>query len=417
MKIAIVGAGVSGLVAAHLLHQHHAITVFEAAGHVGGHAQTTTVDRPEGRYALDTGFIVLNDRTYPTFSALLRNLLVPTQRTHMGFSVSSDFEDFEYAGTPQGLFAQRRNAVSPRFLRMVADLVRFNRAMRDLLTTDCTGPSVQEFLTANGYSSDFIDRLIVPQACAIWSSAPSQMWSFPIRFLAEFFGNHGLLSVRDRPRWETVCGGSRTYVDKLKAPFADHIHTSAPVAAIERYPTHVEVASRSSGRERFDAVVLACHADQALALLADPTACEAAVLSAFPYASNDAVLHTDARMLPKHPHVRQAWNYHLLREPRTRTTVTYSLNRLQQIDAPVEFCVTLNLSDRIAPDAVIDSFTYAHPVYTSAGRAAQARRTEISGCNRTYYCGAYWRWGFHEDGAWSAVEATRPLLEGELVAA
>ncbi len=404
MRIAIIGAGVAGLTAAHRLHPDHEITVFEAGDHVGGHTNTIDVDLGGRQWAVDTGFIVCNDRTYPHFLALLDELGVGTQDTHMGFSVS-DGADFEYAGTPRGAVCSRANVTSVSYWRMLGELRRFNGEMAALLQTDeDADTSLGEFLRRGRYSRMFVERLIVPQASAVWSAPPVQMQSFPVRFLAEFFRNHGMLGFRDRPQWMTVVGGSARYVDALTAPFADQIRTRTPVQAVTRADTHVDVVT-DDGVERFDEVVLACHADQALGMLTDADACEREILGALPYQPNEAVLHTDERLLPRREAARQAWNFHLLSEPKDRTTVTYSMNRLQRLDAPVEFCVTLNLTERIDPAHIIATVPYAHPVYTPDGIAAQGRHHEISGVRRTHYAGAYWRWGFHEDGVWSGLRA------------
>jgi predicted NAD/FAD-binding protein len=404
VRIAIVGGGVSGIVAAHQLHARHEIVLFEANDYLGGHTNTVTVERAAGAHHIDTGFIVLNDRNYPQFNRLLSEAGVATQPTHMGFSVRGEDEDFEYAGTPRGLFAQRANLARPRVWRMIADLLHFNRGLRALLSSGEPGPSLGEWVEQRGYSRSFIDRLIVPQASAVWSADPAQLWSFPVRFLAEFFANHGMLGFRDRPGWQTVAGGSRRYVEALSRPFAGRIRCSAPVEAVTRDERGVSLRVRGSS-ERFDEVVLACHADQALGLLADASPLEHELLCAFPYQPNEAVLHTDERLLPLRHAVRQAWNYHLFAQPRPCTTVTYYMNHLQRLDTPEHFCVSLNVTDRIDPAKIIRVIPYTHPVYTPAGVAAQSRWREISGVRRTHYCGAYWGWGFHEDGVTSALRA------------
>jgi len=410
MRIAIVGGGVSGLVAAHRLHGRHEVTLFEAGRHLGGHANTVTVERPSGTWHLDTGFIVLNDRNYPRFREILSACGVALAPSHMGFSVKGEDEDFEYAGTPRGVFAQRANLRRPAFWRMLADLVRFNRALA-AVTAAGAGErrSLGQFVDEGRYSRWFIERLIVPQASAVWSADPASMWSFPVRFLAEFFANHGMLGFRDRPRWQTVAGGSHRYVQALSRPFSDRIRLASPVRSLRREQDGVALALAGGGSERFDEVVIACHADQALALLEDPSERERELLGSFPYQRNEAVLHTDAALLPRRRDARQAWNYHLFARPRPATTVTYYLNHLQRLDAPEDFCVTLNLSDRIDPAKVIATFDYAHPVYTEAAVAAQARQDEISPARRTRCCGAYWGWGFHEDGVVSALRAVAGL--------
>ncbi len=404
MRIAVVGAGVSGLVVAHLLHPAHEVTVFEACGYAGGHTNTIRVDTPNETHQVDTGFIVFNDRNYPSFELLLRRLGVAWQPSTMSFSVSDGIGDFEYSSTsPNGLFAKRAHLLTPWFLRMVADLARFNRAARELLDDRAPDVSLREWLEQHRFSPAFVERLIVPQASAVWSAAPRQMWSFPARFLVEFFDNHGMLAFRGRPRWRTVRGGSARYVEALTAPFSHRLRLGTPVQAVTRHHDHVLVKPRDGEAERFDQVVLATHSDQALALLADASDREHEILGAIPYQRNEAVLHTDARMLPRRRRAWASWNYHLLAEPKPLTTVTYHMNRLQSLRAEQELCVTLNHSDTIDPARVIHRISYAHPVYTQAGVAAQARVGEIDGRNRTHFCGAYWGWGFHEDGVVSAL--------------
>jgi predicted NAD/FAD-binding protein len=402
MRIAIVGAGVSGLVTAHLLQRTHDITLFEAGGYAGGHTNTVTVETEAGVHHVDTGFIVFNDRNYPRFERLLRRLNVAWQPSSMTFSVSDEHGDFEYNGaSPNGLFAKRAHLVTPWFHRMVADLVRFNREARRLLASR-EDPSLRGWLEERGYSRAFVERLIVPQASAVWSADPEQMWRFPARFLAEFFDNHGMLGLTGRPRWRTIEGGSRRYVEMLIAPLRVRLDT--PVRAIARHHDHVTVDG-----EPFDQVVIAAHADQALAMLADATDREHEVLGAFPYQPNEAVLHTDRRLLPKRRRAWASWNYHLLEEPSGLPTVTYHMNRLQNLEAREEYCVTLNRTEAIDPEHVIRTIPYAHPVYTTAGVAAQARHHEISGHGRTHFCGAYWGWGFHEDGVASAARVAERL--------
>ncbi|MGB0093343.1 MAG: FAD-dependent oxidoreductase [Solirubrobacteraceae bacterium] len=404
MKVAVVGAGVSGLVVAHLLHPAHEVTVFETNGYAGGHTNTIRVDTPNETHEVDTGFIVFNDRNYPNFERLLRRVGVAWQPSTMSFSVSDGVGDFEYSsGSPNGLFAKRAHLVTPWFHRMVADLARFNRAARELLDDHAPDVSLRAWLEHHRFSRTFIERLIVPQASAVWSAAPRQMWSFPARFLAEFFDNHGMLSVRGRPSWRTVRGGSARYVEALTRPFSHRLRLRTPVQEVTRHHDHVFVKPRGGEAERFDEVVLATHSDQALALLADASGREREILGAIPYQPNEAVLHTDARMLPRRRRAWASWNYHLLPEPKPASTVTYHMNRLQSLRAEREFCVTLNHSERIDPARVIRRISYAHPVYTEAGVRAQARVGEIDGRNRTHFCGAYWGWGFHEDGVVSAL--------------
>jgi uncharacterized protein len=382
--------------------------VFEAADTAGGHAHTVDVETGAGRHAVDTGFIVFNNRNYPGFERLLAELTVSTQPSTMSFGVS-DGRGFEYNGaSPNGLFARRRNLISPTFHRMIADLVRFNRNARRLLDSDAN-PSLGEWLAAGDYGELFIERLIVPQVAAVWSADPRARWSFPARFLAEFFDSHGMLGFRHRPRWQTVRGGSRAYVQAVTRPWRTRLHLSTPVESIRRTSDGATIATRRHGADRFDAVVLAIHSDQALALLADPSDREREILGAIPYQRNEAVLHTDAAMLPRRRRARASWNYHLRPDPSGPPTVTYDMNRLQSLDADVALCLTLNRTDEIDPARIITRLDYAHPVFTHAGIAAQRRHGEISGRRRTHYCGAYWGWGFHEDGVQSAVRVAREL--------
>jgi predicted NAD/FAD-binding protein len=404
VRVAIVGAGVSGLVVAHLLQREHEVTIFDAAGYAGGHTNTIRVDTPNETHEVDTGFIVFNDRNYPQFTRLLERLAVPWQASSMTFSVSDGRGEFEYNGSsPNGLFANRAHLVTPSFHRMVADFARFNRAAKRLLERDDAGPSLGDWLEEQRFSSAFINKLIVPQASAVWSADPHQMWSFPARFLAEFFDNHGMLSLRNRPRWQTVRGGSARYVEALVRQFPDRLRLNTPVVSVTRGSDHVLVRPRGGEAERYDEVVIACHSDQALQMLGDPTDREHEILGAIPYQRNEAVLHTDVRMLPRRRRAWASWNYHLLPSPGERTTVTYHMNRLQSLKAEREFCVSLNRTSAIDPAKVIRTIDYAHPVYTAAGVRAQQRHREISSGRRTHFCGAYWGWGFHEDGVVSAL--------------
>jgi uncharacterized protein len=406
MRIAIVGAGVSGLVVAHLLHRDHQVTVFEAGDYAGGHTNTVRVETADETLYVDSGFIVFNDRNYPRFERLLGRLGVASQPSVMSFSVSDANGDFEYSsGSPNGLFAKRAHLVTPWFHRMMADLARFNRAARKLLSQHDSDISLGEWLEGHMFSPAFVERLIVPQVSAVWSADPNQRWSFPARFLAEFFDNHGVLSVLGRPRWRTIAGGSYRYVEALTRPFAEQLRLSTAVEAVSRHPDHVLVTARGREPERFDEVVFATHSNQALSLLADASHREHEILGCIPYQSNEVVVHTDARMLPRRRRAWASWNYHLLDHPGDRTTVTYHMNRLQSLTTDVQLCVTLNRTEEIDPDKVIRIITYEHPVFTREGVKAQRRNEEISGRNRTSYCGAYWGWGFHEDGVASAVKA------------
>jgi len=411
MRVAIVGAGVSGLTTAHLLHRGHELTVFEAAGYAGGHTNTVRVDTPNETHQVDTGFIVFNDRNYPNFERLLRRLGVAWQPSTMSFSVSDERGAFEYSSaSANGLFATRRNLLAPSFHLMLAELARFHRAARKLLEgAGEDGLSLREWLSCQRFSREFVERLILPQVAAVWSADPRQLWRFPARFLARFFDQHGMLSFGGRPRWRAIAGGSARYVEALTAPFAERIRLGAPVRWVARADDHVLIKVDGADPQRFDHVVLATHSDQALAMLSDASPREREILGAIPYQPNEAVLHTDVRMLPRRRRAWASWNYHLLDQPPDRATVTYHMNRLQSLRAEREFCVTLNRTEQIDPATIIRRIEYAHPVYTPEGIRAQARLSEISGVRRTHFCGAYWGWGFHEDGVVSALRVAGSL--------
>ena len=414
MKLAIVGTGIAGMTAAHLLHGEHDLTIYEAGEYIGGHTNTVEVEREGMTYAVDTGFIVFNDWTYPNFIGLLDRLGVASQPSDMSFSVRCEETGLEYNGTSLNrLFAQRRNLLRPSFYRMIRDILRFNRESVGLLNEPGPGPSLGAYLEQNRYSPPFIRNYIVPMAGAIWSAGPSTIWRYPARYLVQFFRNHGMLSVDARPTWRVIIGGSQRYVEKLVRPFRERIRLRSPVAAIIRDSHGVEVRSHdragASHTARFDGVVLACHSDQALALLADPSPLERDILGAIRYQANEAILHTDRSLLPRRRRAWAAWNYHLLPTPADRVLVTYHMNTLQRLRASCDFCVTLNRSDAIDPAQVLKRITYHHPVFTPEAIAAQQRHREINGQRRTWYCGAYWGFGFHEDGVKSAMMACESL--------
>jgi predicted NAD/FAD-binding protein len=412
MKIAVIGSGISGMVAAWLLNQEHDITVFEAQDYIGGHTNTIDVEQDGTTYAVDTGFIVYNDWTYPNFIALLAKLGVASQPSTMSFSVKDDASGLEYNGTTLNtLFAQRRNLFRPSFYRMIADILRFNREARELLETADDTTTLHDYLAANRYSVQFVEHYIFPMGAAIWSANPEQMRNFPARYFVRFFDNHGMLSVNNRPQWRVIQGGSKQYVEALTRPYRSRIRLRCPVRSIRRFPDHVAVGT-TDGAERFDQVIMATHSDQALALLADPTGAERDILGAIRYQENEAVLHTDRSLLPKRRLAWASWNYHLSKKPANRVAVTYHMNTLQNLRAPREFCVTLNRTEAIDPTSIIKRIAYHHPVYTREAVAAQRRHEEINGAKRTYYCGAYWSYGFHEDGVKSALAVCRHFGKG-----
>jgi predicted NAD/FAD-binding protein len=411
MKIAIIGAGIAGNTAAYLLRRDHDVTVFEAAGYVGGHTNTVEVEHAGAAYAVDTGFIVFNDRTYPRFVALLDALGVSSQPTSMSFSVSCERTGLEYNGTSlTALFADRRNLLRPRFYRMLAEIVRFGRDAHDYLAGEDEAASLGDFLTERRYSRELTEHYVVPMTAAIWSATPGHVLDMPARFLLRFFANHGMLSVNDRPVWRTVCGGSARYVEALVAGHRERIRTNAAVTAVARQPQGAIVRTRASEPERFDAVFLACHSDQAFALLTDATPLEREILGAIRYRPNEAVLHTDASLLPRCRRAWASWNYRIAEDSRD-PLVTYHMNTLQRLSAPVDFCVTLNDGGRVDGAQELGRFRYEHPVFDAAATAAQRRHAEIDGPERTFFCGAYWRNGFHEDGVVSAIAAVEHFNE------
>ena len=406
MKIAIVGSGIAGNVAAYHLHQDHDITMFEANDYVGGHTHTHTIEWQDKQYSIDTGFIVFNYHTYPNFTHLLNELKVPVQPSNMSFSVKCDKTGLEYNGNNlNSLFAQRRNLLRPSFYRMLRDILRFNREAPELLQTCDDNLSLGAYLQQQAYGREFIQHYIIPMGAAIWSTDPQRMQDFPAHTFVRFFHNHGLLSVNDRPTWYVIQGGSNQYVKKLIRPFRDRIRLNSPIQSIRRLPDHVEITPRNQPSERFDAVFIASHSDQALAMLLDATPLEREILTAIRYQENSAVLHTDHTVLPKRRLAWAAWNYHLLPNTTSRVALTYNMNILQGLDSQTQFCVTLNNDNAIDEARILKQMRYHHPVHTPASIAAQRRQHEINGINRTYFCGAYWRFGFHEDGVVSALNA------------
>ncbi|WP_333982596.1 NAD(P)/FAD-dependent oxidoreductase [Ectopseudomonas khazarica] len=413
MKIAIVGSGIAGLTCAYLLNRKHDIQVFEASDWIGGHTHTVDVQVEGRRYAIDTGFIVFNDWTYPNFIRLLGQVGVAFKPTEMSFSVSDPSSGVEYNGHDlNSLFAQRSNLWSPAFWGMLRDILRFNRQSLNDLASDRidADTTLGQYLQRNGYGRRFIEHYIVPMGSAIWSMSLADMLGFPLQFFVRFCKNHGLLSVSDRPTWQVIEGGSRSYVAPLTASFAERIRLNCPVSRVVRDDNGVTLHS-AAGEERFDKVVFACHSDQALALLDQASTAERDILGALPYASNDVVLHTDTRLLPERPLAWASWNYRLGGPSDQPAAVTYNMNILQGIDSATTFCVSLNQSAAIDPGKILARFRYAHPQYSLAGTAAQARWQELQGAQNSYFCGAYWANGFHEDGVVSALRVARAFGE------
>jgi predicted NAD/FAD-binding protein len=412
MKIAVIGTGIAGNVAAYHLSRDHDITVYEANDYIGGHTHTHDIEWHGKQYAVDSGFIVFNQETYPNFIRLLDELGVEAQPSTMSFGVKSERNGLEYSGGGLNqLFAQRRNILRPGFYRMLRDILRFFRESRELLQAWDESLTLGDYLEKNAYGKEFIDQFIIPMGAAIWSTEPKLMFRFPACYFVRFFKNHGLLGVDDQLQWYVIKGGSKSYVEKLTAPFRDNIRLNCPVVSVKRFPTHVQITSADGHVERFDQVFIASHSDQALRMLQDASPLEREVLGAIPYQTNEAILHTDHTILPKSRRAWAAWNYHILDGEQNRAALTYNMNILQSLPVSDQFCVTLNNTSAVNPDKIIKRMVYDHPVYTTEGVAAQARQGDINGVNRTYFVGAYWRHGFHEDGVVSALRALNHFQE------
>jgi len=409
MRIAVVGSGIAGMATAWQLAREHSVVLFEADSRLGGHTHTHTVEREGRSFQVDSGFIVHNPENYPLLTAMFRELGVETQPTTMSFSVHSERTGLEYnAGTLNGLFCQRRNLLRPRFYRMVADILRFYRESPALLQGDAQGPALGDYLREHRYSPMFIDEHLIPMASALWSSPSDRVLQFPARYLVQFMANHHMLSAGARPTWRVVKGGSSAYIRALESRWRVEARLSSAVQSVRRVEGGVEITTPHYA-ETFDQAVLACHSDQALKLLDQPSEREREVLGAIRYQPNETVLHTDARLLPKNPRAWAAWNAHIPASPSADCTVSYCMNLLQGLTSREPFVVTLNRTAAIDPGKVIARMRYAHPEYTHASVAAQARRDEINGVDRIWYAGAYWGWGFHEDGIRSAIDVVRAL--------
>lgn len=416
-RIAIVGSGISGSLCARLLATEHEVTLLEAANHLGGHTHTVEVEAFDGRWSVDTGFMVFNDRTYPNFIRMLQLLGVDSQASDMSFSVHCERTGLEYQGSSlNGLFAQRANLFRPSFWRMLAGILKFNQHARRLVDQSDEGLTLGEWLERcrdDSTKSEFvprsvIDEYLLPMTAAIWSAPPQAMAEFPIKFLAHFLQNHGLLQVFDRPQWRTIPGGARHYLHALLHPLGGAVRISSPVESVQRAANGVQLSIRNGesneiDTEEFDAVVLACHAPQSLGILAEPTEIEQEVLGTFRYQANTAYLHLDQSQLPTRRQAWASWNYRLATEANLPASVTYDLSRLQRVPTPSPLLQTLNPTEEIAPEKVLQTLEFEHPLFDIETFAAQQRHDELHEDGKIFYCGAYWGYGFHEDGVVSAL--------------
>jgi predicted NAD/FAD-binding protein len=410
-RVAVIGAGISGLAAAALLSRRHRVDLFERERRLGGHTQTVLIDSPSGRVPLDTGFLVHNDRTYPNLVRLFAELGVATRQSDMSFAVSCQQSGLEYSSRgANGFFAQRRNLMSRTHLSLLSEIVRFNREAPALLgAPDAEGQTLGDFLESRRFGENFTHRYLFPMASAIWSASLDAIRSFPALTLIRFFDNHGLLSLTAQPTWKVVAGGSHTYIPRLVERLSGDVHEGAAITAVRRNEAGVTIAFRDRPAMAFDEVVFACHGDQVLPLLTDPSDRERRVFAAFTTTTNVAWLHTDASVLPAHARARASWNYRLAGDSDALPAVTYDLNRLQGLTVPEQYCVTHNPNSSIDERRVLRRFVYRHPLYTREAIHAQREWSDVSGVNRTHYCGAYWRYGFHEDGLSSALRVARTL--------
>lgn len=413
MRIAVIGGGISGMLSWYLLQQKHDVTLLEANDYLGGHTATVDVEVQGEQYAIDTGFIVFNNWTYPIFNKFIAELGVAALPTEMSFSVKNSQHNLEYNGnTFTSLFAQKRNIFRPSFWKMLLQITRFNKLGKQLVAADHPDLDLElgAFLDKHDFGQGIRDNYLLPMGAAIWSAGLTDMPKFPVRFFLRFFNNHGLLNISDRPQWSVIKGGSKRYVEAMLAKTGtEKLRLNQQISGVSRTAEGVLIHYADGQTEQFDKVVFACHSDQALALLRDPSQAETAVLGGIAYQQNEVVLHTDTRLLPVRQAAWASWNYNLDSKRSDRSTLTYNMNILQRLTAPVTFCVTLNDTANIASDKILGVYHYAHPVYNPMTLACQQRRAEINGQHNSYFCGAYWYNGFHEDGARSAVDVAAML--------
>lgn len=412
-KIAVIGGGISGMVSAWMLHKRHEVTLFQNQDYLGGHTHTHEFQADGQVWPVDSGFIVYNNKTYPNFIRLLQRLGVEGRATTMSFSVMSESDNLEYNGTSiNALFAQRRNIISPRFWRMIKGIIAFNAACKEIVSLPATDETLGSFLKRHQFPAELGTYYIKPMTAAVWSAGTRCVEDMPIHFIARFFENHGFLNINDRPQWYTVKGGSRSYALKIAEALGSVIRMNSEVVSVTRANGKPEVKVSGHESQSFDHVILACHSDEALGLLNDATDAEKAILGDIPYVTNDIVIHTDVRMMPKRKLAWAAWNYNLFDADSDDVAVTYNMNILQGHTCPTQFMVSLNCKKHINPSKILKNLTYRHPVYTTKTIAAQARHSEISGVNGTHFCGAYWANGFHEDGVVSALRVVNMIDPG-----
>ncbi len=412
LKIAIIGGGVAGVTAAFILQKAHDITLFEKNSYIGGHTCTVVLeDGPDRGTPVDMGFIVLNNQTYPTFTKLLNQLNVPVRPSEMSFSFVCEKTGLEYAGTSlKGLFSQKKNLVSPHFLKMLADILRFGKqSTRDLMNHQLNGFTLGEYLQKHSYGQGFVSEYLLPMASAIWSSPAGEILQFPAGTFVHFLRNHGLLSFRNRPCWQTVSGGSHSYIKAFLEKFRGDIRLSMAPTEIERRNDGITIHTSDGKAERFDRLVMAAHADQSLKLLKDPSPAEESLLGAWSYQKNIAVLHTDSSLLPSHPDARASWNYRRVagKDLEAPVSVSYWMNRLQGLNTRENYLVSLNPTRPIPGDKIIRSVEFEHPLYNFQSVATQNRLPSLNGKQNTYYCGSYFGYGFHEDAVKSGVQVAR----------
>jgi predicted NAD/FAD-binding protein len=410
-QIAIIGAGVSGLTTGYYLSRKHTVSIFETEPRLGGHTNTVMVDSAVGPLPVDTGFIVYNERTYPHLVRLFRELGVETQPSDMSFAVSCPENAFEYSSRGmRGFFDEGANLLRPMSYELLREIIRFNRlAPRYLENCENSKATLGDFLDECHFQGVFLDYYLLPMASAVWSASTGAMRSFPAHTLIRFFSNHGMLGINGQPQWRTVRGGSHSYIAPMSAPFRDRIHLKSRILSVARAESGVTLNFADRPSAKFDEVIFACNCDRVLRLLANPTDDERDVLRHFTTSRNETCLHTDSRLLPRRESARASWNYNLHLNNGHAATVTYHMNRLQSLPVKEDYCVTLNANGSIDPAKVLRRMTYWHPLFTADAIRAQSRWTEISGRNRTHYAGAYWFYGFHEDGVNSALRVASAL--------